>query len=48
MDIQRLSAKFGINAEYVREGTFPVFERRIAGKKVLLVAIRRHSGFCPA
>lgn len=47
MDIQRLSAKFGINAEYVREGTFPVFERRIAGKKVLLVADQTTQRFLP-
>ena len=47
MDIQALSAKFGINAEYVKEGMFPVFARRIAGKKVLLVADQTTQQFLP-
>ena len=47
MDIQALSAKFGINAEYVKEGTFPVFAQRIAGKKVLLVADQTTQQFLP-
>ena len=47
MDIQALSAKFGINAEYVKEGTFPVFVQNIAGKKVLLVADQTTQQFLP-
>ena len=47
MDIQALSAKFGINAEYVKEGTFPVFAQNIAGKKVLLVADQTTQQFLP-
>ena len=47
MDIQALSAKFGINAEYVKEGTFPVFSQNIAGKKVLLVADQTTQQFLP-
>ena len=37
MDIQKLSEEFGINAEYIRAGAFPVFEGRIRGRRVLLV-----------
>lgn len=37
MDIQALSQQFGINAERVRDGHFPVFERSIRARRVLVV-----------
>ena len=37
MDIQALSKKFGINAERKTDGGFPVFEKNIVGRRVLIV-----------
>ena len=48
MDIRSLSARFGINAERNREGGFPVFERRMRGRRVLLVADETTARFLPS
>ena len=37
MDIHALSEKFGINAERKTDGGFPVFEKNIVGRRVLIV-----------
>ena len=37
MDIQALSEKFGVNAEWGSGGNFPVFLSRVKGKKVLVI-----------
>ena len=47
MDIQTLSARFGVNAERRTDGGFPVFENNIAGKRVLLVADETTAQFLP-
>ena len=47
MDIQALSKKFGINAEYRTGGTFPVFAERMKGRRVLLVADETTQRFFP-
>ena len=47
MDIQMLSARFGVNAERRTDGGFPVFENNIAGKRVLLVADETTAEFLP-
>ena len=47
MDIQTLSARFGVNAERRTDGGFPVFENNIAGKRVLLVADETTEQFLP-
>ena len=47
MDIQTLSARFGVNAERRTNGGFPVFEQSIAGKRVLLVADETTARFLP-
>lgn len=48
MDIRSLSARFGINAERKREGGFPVFERQMRGRRVLLVADETTARFLPS
>ena len=48
MDIQALSEKFGVNAERKQDGGFPVFEKNIRGKRVLLVADRTTEQFLPS
>ena len=47
MEIGALSEKFGINAEKKTDGGFPVFERRMKGRRVLLVADRTTAQFLP-
>ena len=47
MEIGALSEKFGINAEKNTDGGFPVFERRMKGRRVLLVADRTTAQFLP-
>ena len=48
MDIRSLSARFGMNAERKKEKGFPVFERRIRGRRVLLVADETTARFLPS
>lgn len=47
MEIGALSEKFGINAEKKTDRGFPVFERRMKGRRVLLVADRTTAQFLP-
>ena len=47
MEIGALSEKFGINAEKKTDGGDPVFERRMKGRRVLLVADRTTAQFLP-
>lgn len=47
MEIGALSEKFSINAEKKTDGGFPVFERRMKGRRVLLVADRTTAQFLP-
>ena len=47
MEIGALSQKFGTNAEKNTDGGFPVFERRMKGRRVLLVADRTTAQFLP-
>ena len=46
MELQELSARFGVNAEEERRG-FPVFSSRMKGRRVLLVADERTQRFLP-
>ena len=47
MDIQALSARFGINAERRTGGGFPVFETSVKGLRVLLVSDETTARFLP-